>query len=147
VIVAAVANFELSRQLTDFYAHRYYYTREELERDETGRAPCPICYWRNGLEEIDLQGNSQFTLTYPSSLQSNPSVDEIRLSKNPILRWVRRDRSDLSDPSTKTCGRQKKEHFCEFALRYFLRHFGNKVIQTLVDKTYYDSEEEGEEEE
>jgi hypothetical protein len=127
----------------DFYSH-WYYTRDRLECDETGRAPCPICHWRNGLEEIDLRENDQFILTYPLSLQSNPSVNEITLSKKPILRWVRRDGSDLSDPSTKTYGRPKKEHFCEFALRYFLRHFGNEVIQTLVDKTYYESEEEEE---
>jgi hypothetical protein len=127
----------------DFYAHRHY-TRERLECDRTGRVPCPICYWRNGLEETDLQENDHFMLTYPSSLQPNPSVDEITLSKYPILRWVRRDGFDVSDPSTETHGRHKMEHFCEFSLRYFLRHFGNEVIQTLVDKTYYESEGEGE---
>jgi hypothetical protein len=90
----------------------------------------------------------RFTLAYSSSTQLNPTVDEIKLSKNPVLRWVRRDKSNLLDPSTRMYRRQKKEHFCQFALEYFARHFGNKVIQTLVDKTYYDSEgEEGEEEE
>jgi hypothetical protein len=119
------------------------------------RSPCTICFWaaefRNICEEDLVPVNRtasrwgrdsitphEFVLTYSSELRILPTPSEIHHSTKPMLRWVRRNTWNLSDPARELFGCDKWSHFHKFALEYFRRpNVGNtgKIVQVLMDMT------------